>query len=259
MFYPSGEMPQRANLATVELSGPIVDSKDILEKIQKVKEDEYIKGVLFVVNSPGGAVAPSVEIAYAIKELKEIKPVVAYASGIMASGGYYASIWSDKIIANPGGMIGSIGVIFQSFNIEELITKIGIQTQTQKIGKYKESGTPFREWNDYEKDEINKVISQTYDMFVSDVSLARGLDPKNHESFADAHIFTSMGAKEVGLIDEVGTLSMAQGEIIKLSGVSDPIWTKEDKFEKFMEKLMQSTIQSVVKYFGSNLKSISDL
>jgi protease IV len=255
MFYPSGEIEAQANLATVELNGAIMDSKEILEKIQKVKEDKNIKGVLFIVNSPGGAVAPSIEIAYAIKELREIKPVVAYASGLMASGGYYASIWSDKIIANPGGMIGSIGVIFQSFNVEELITKLGIKPQTEKIGKYKESGTPFREWEEYEKAEIQKVITQTYEMFVADVSNARGLDPKNHESFADAHIFTSMGAKEVGLIDEVGTISLAQKELITLSGVTVPVWTKEDEFDKFMNKIMESSIQNVVKYFGTSLQS----
>lgn len=255
---PSGEITPRANLAHIELSGPIVDIRPVLEKIDEARKDPFIKGVLIAVDSPGGAVAPSVELAYAIKELKELKPVVAYASGTMASGSYYASIWSNKIIANPGSMIGSIGVIFQSFNVEELISKLGIKTQTAKIGKYKESGTPFREWEEYEKEELNKVISQTYDMFVADVSLARGLEPQNHQSFADAHIFTAFGAKEVGLIDEVGTISLAQKELMALSGVSDPIWTQEDKFEQFFNKIMQSSIQIVVKYLGTNLQTKVD-
>lgn len=255
---PSSEIQPQANLTTIELNGPIMDSKEILEKIDKAKNNKHIKGVLFIVNSPGGAVAPSVEIAFAIKELRESKPVVSYASGIMASGGYYASIWSDMIIANPGSMIGSIGVIFQSFNVEELISKLGIKTQTAKIGKYKESGTPFREWEEYEKEELNKIISQTYDMFVADVSSARGLNPQDHQTFADAHIFTAFGAKEVGLIDEVGTMSLAQKELMTLSGVNDPIWTQEDKFEKFMEKLMQTSMQIVVKYLGTNLQTKVD-
>lgn len=255
---PSGEIVPQANLAKIELSGAIMDTSKVLEKLQEAKDDKNIKGVLFIVDSPGGAVAPSVELAYAIKELKETKPVVAYASGIMASGGYYASIWSNKIVANPGSMIGSIGVIFQSFNVEELISKLGIKPQTEKIGKYKESGTPFREWKEYEKAEIQKVITQTYDMFVADVSSARNLDPKNHIHFADAHIFTAQGAKEVGLIDEIGTLSTAQKELMTLSGVSVPVWTKEDEFEKFMNKLMESSMQSVVKYFGSSLSAKMD-
>ncbi len=94
-----------------------------MSQINDAKTNENIKGVLLVVNSPGGAVAPSVELAFAIKELSEIKPVVAYASGVMASGSYYASIWADKIIANPGSMVGSIGVIFQGTNLEELMEK----------------------------------------------------------------------------------------------------------------------------------------
>ena len=126
-----------ANLQKIELVGPIIDVSKTLENIEKAKTDTNIKGVLFVVDSPGGAVAPSVEVAYAIKELKQIKPVVVYASGVIASGSYYASIWADKIIANPGSMVGSIGVIMQGVNTKELMDKIGIQTQTVKAGKNK--------------------------------------------------------------------------------------------------------------------------
>lgn len=112
-----------ANLQKIELSGPILDVSKTLEDIEKAKVDKNIKGIMLVVNSPGGAVAPSVELAYAIKELKEIKPVVVYASGVIASGSYYASIWANKIIANPGSMVGSIGVIMQGVNAEELMEK----------------------------------------------------------------------------------------------------------------------------------------
>jgi protease-4 len=83
-----------ANLQKIELTGPIMDVSKVLEDIQKAKEEKNIKGVLFVVDSPGGSVAPSVELAYAIKELREVKPVIAYASGVIASGSYYASIWA---------------------------------------------------------------------------------------------------------------------------------------------------------------------
>ncbi|NCB14105.1 MAG: S49 family peptidase, partial [Erysipelotrichia bacterium] len=105
-----------ANLQKIELSGPILDVNKVLENIDKAKKDNNIKGVMLVVDSPGGAVAPSIEVAYAIKELKQIKPVVVYASGVIASGSYYASIWADKIIANPGSIVGSIGVIMQGVN-----------------------------------------------------------------------------------------------------------------------------------------------
>ena len=244
-----------ANLQKIELSGPIMDVSKTLEDIQKAKEDKNIKGILFVVNSPGGAVAPSVELAYAIKELKDIKPVVVYASGVIASGSYYASIWANKIIANPGSMVGSIGVIMQGVNAEELMQKIGVSTQTVKAGKYKESGTPTRKWFDYEEKQLQSVIDDTYNMFISDVASARNLDVKNHNLFADAKIFTSKQAKEVGLIDEVATLSYAQNSLISLSKVENPVWKKEDKFEKFMNKLISEAVTNISMNFVSGLKA----
>ena len=244
-----------ANLQKIELSGPIMDISKTLEDIQKAKEDKNIKGILFVVNSPGGAVAPSVELAYAIKELKEVKPVVVYASGVIASGSYYASIWANKIIANPGSMVGSIGVIMQGVNVEELMQKIGVSTQTVKAGKYKESGTPTRKWFDYEEKQLQGVIDDTYNMFITDVASARNLDVKNHNLFADAKIFTSKQAKEVGLVDEVATLSYAQNSLISLSKVENPVWKKEDKFEKFMNKLISEAVTNISMNFVSGLKA----
>jgi protease IV len=244
-----------ANLQKIELSGPIMDVSKTLEDIEKAKLDKNIKGVMLIVNSPGGSVAPSVELAYAIKELKEIKPVVVYASGIIASGSYYASIWANKIIANPGSMVGSIGVIMQGVNAEELMSKIGVSTQTVKAGKFKESGTPTRKWFDYEEKELQGVIDDTYNMFITDVASARNLDVKNHTQFADARIFTSKQAKEVGLIDEVATISFAQNELATLSKVEKPVWKKEDKFEKFMDKLVSETVSNISMNFVSGLKA----
>lgn len=240
---------EQANLQKIELSGPILNIEKTLKQINDAKANENIKGVLLLVNSPGGAVAPSVELAYAIKELSQLKPVLAYASGVMASGSYYASIWANKIVANPGAMVGSIGVIFQGTNLEELMDKIGIKTQTVKAGRYKESGTPTRQWSNYEKAELEKVIQDTYIMFVSDVAKARKLKIEEHKKYADAHIFTSGQAKEVGLIDEVNTLTNVKMQIEKLSGVEKAIWKKEDKFDKFVDKI----INEVVSNFSVNL------
>ncbi len=245
---------QKANLHKIDLVGPIMIVDDVLEKIEKAKNDSSVKGVLLNVNSPGGAVAPSVEIAYAIKELKEIKPVVVYASGVIASGSYYSAIWANKIIANPGSMVGSIGVIMQGANVEELMKKIGIKTQTVKVGEYKESGTPTRSWTKEEKEELEKVINDTYDMFITDVSSARGLKKEDHKLYANAHIFTARQAKEVGLVDEVATISKAKSDLMNLSGVSKPIWNKEDKFDKFMDKLVSQTISKIDMHF-SGLKA----
>ena len=241
-----------ANLQKIELLGPILDVEKTMAEIDEAKKNKNIKAVLLIVNSPGGAVAPSIELAYAIKELSKLKPVVAYASGVMASGSYYASIWADKIIANPGAMVGSIGVIFQGANVEELMQTLGIKAQTVKVGKYKEAGTPTRQWNSYEKEELEKVIADTYDMFITDVSNARKLKKEEHTIYADAHIFTSNQAKKVGLIDEVSTLSYAKSEVVKLSGVQNPIWKKEDKLDRFIDRIISETVSSFsVNLFGS--------
>jgi protease-4 len=241
---------KQPNLQIIELSGPIMIVDEVLEQIEEAKSDTSIQGILLKVNSPGGAVAPSVEIAYAIKELNELKPVVAYASGIMASGSYYGSIWASEIVANPGSMIGSIGVIMQSVDASELMDKIGIKTQTVKVGEYKESGTPTRQWTDKERAELEKITKNTYNMFVKDVANARGLDPKNHKSYADAHIFTANGALEVGLIDKVATLSIAKKRVEQLSNTSNPIWGKEDKMDQFMNKVISNTVTKLVTQLG---------
>lgn len=237
---------KRPNLAKIHLYGPIMDASLFLEDLKELDEDSHIEGILMVVDSPGGLISPSIEIAEAVREVAKRKKIVAYASGTMASGSYYASIWSDSIIANPGSIVGSIGVIFEGANLENLIEKIGVQPQTVQVGKYKQVGTPFRTWESHEKAELEKVAEEQYRMFVSDVATARGLDATQHETFADAHVFTSRQAREVGLIDRTGTLSLAEKELINLTGIHQPIWKKEDKFEKYFKNLMEKSMMKVI-------------
>lgn len=239
------------NLQSINLIGPIMEVSEVVSQIDKATKDDSIKGVLVIVDSPGGAVSPSVEVAYAIKRLKEKKPVVVYAQGTIASGSYYASIWANKIIANPGSMVGSIGVVMEGANISELMNKIGISTQSVQAGKYKKVGTSDREWTDFEINELNKVIQGTYDMFTKDVADARGLDFSKRDLYANAHIFTASQAKDVGLIDSVGVIYDAKMEIEKLSKVTTPVWNQEDKFDKLMKKLSASTAVTLHTYFPS--------
>ena len=252
IFAPaSGEDMTPNNLQSINLFGPIMEVSEVVQQIDEARENNSIKGVLLVVDSPGGAVSPSVEVAYAVKRLKESKPVVIYAQGTIASGSYYASIWANKIVANPGSMVGSIGVVMQGANMSELMSKIGIATQSVQAGKYKKVGTPDREWTDFEVNELNKVIHGTYDMFTKDVADARGLDYSKRDLYANAHIFTAHQAKEVGLIDEIGVMYQAKEELVTLSGVTAPIWNKEDKFDKIMKKLSASTAVTLHTYFPS--------
>ena len=239
------------NLQQINLVGPIMEVSEILEKIETATNDNKIKGVLLVVDSPGGAVAPSIELAYAIKRLKEKKPVVAYAQGTIASGSYYASIWANEIVVNPGSMVGSIGVIMQGTDLSGIMEKIGIKTQSVQAGKYKKVGTGDRPWTSYEINELNKVINGTYDMFTQDVADARGLDIKKRDMFANAHIFTASQAKDVGLIDSLGVSYDAKQRVIKLSGVKYPSWNKEDRFDRLMKKLSASTAVTLHTYFPS--------
>ena len=250
VFMPKSETTLNpANLQEIELLGPIMNADMIIKEIEKAQKDLKIKGVLLNVNSPGGAVPPSIEIAYAIKELKKHKPVIAYASGIMASGSYYASIYANKIIANPGSVVGSIGVIMQSVNAEELMETIGIKPQIVKQGTYKEAGTPTREWTAQERAELETLTKDTYDLFVKDVATARGLDINASNSYADAHIFSSKRAKDVGLIDEIGTKMTAKTQVASLAKVKTPVWKEKDKLESFMENLGTKSVMKLQSYF----------
>ena len=245
-----------ANLQEIKLVGPIMDADAILKEIETAQKDSSIKGVLFNVNSPGGAVPPSIEIAYAITELKKHKPVVAYASGIMASGSYYASIYANTIIANPGSIVGSIGVIMESANIEELMNTIGVKTQIVKQGTYKEAGTPTREWTPEERAELETLTKDTYELFVKDVAKARGLDISESKEYADAHIFSAARAKSAGLIDRVGVISQAKAEVQKLAKVKKPSWKEKDKLETFMEQISTKGMMQLQSYFYGLKSSI---
>lgn len=250
MFAPSSEENLSSNnLTQIDLAGPIMDATEVVEKINEAAEDDAIKGILLNVDSPGGAVAPSIEIAYAIKRAKLKKPVVAYANGTMASGSYYSSIWANEIIANPGSMIGSIGVIMQGADISGLMSKIGVKTQIIQAGKYKQVGTVDREWTADETAELNKVIQGTYELFATDVATARKLDINKKEVYADAHIFTASQAKNVGLVDKLGVSADAKKRVEELSKVSKPVWNKEDEFDKLMKKITAQTAVAIYTYF----------
>lgn len=233
----SQESLEKANLTTIRIEGEIRDIDKILAKIEKAELDSNIKGVLLRVDSPGGALAPSIELSMAIKRLNSIKPVIAYAGGSMTSGSYYASIWTRKIIANPGAFIGSIGVLFQAPNIKPLADKLGIKEQIITAGEYKQMGTFTREWTDKEREGLTELIDDAYALFTNDVSTARSLKMQNVKEFANARVFIAQKAKQKGLIDEVGSLYIAQVELEKMSQVDKPVWEKPSEMEMFFKEL----------------------
>jgi len=256
LFLPIGEETSiGGNLKEIKLVGEIVDATDVLKEIEEVKENDDIKGVLFTIDSPGGSVPPSIEIAHAIKELQAIKPVVAYASGSLASGSYYSSIYAQKIVANPGSIVGSIGVIMESANVKELLDTLGVKSQVVKMGLYKEAGTPMREWTPEERVELETLARDTYNKFVSDVATARKLDIKKANSYANAHIFSAQRAKSLGLIDEVATINRAKELLYTLSKVEEPVWVEPTKIENFMDELSNQAISKIYMFSSAGLKS----
>lgn len=254
LFSPSEVEIQNHNLAKIHLTGEIAIIDEIVEKLRVVYKDDSIKGLLLIIDSGGGAVDKSVEISDIVRKIREIKPVVTYASGTLASGSYYSAIWSNEIIANRGSLVGSIGVIFSGINYQELAEKIGIAPQILKVGKFKESGTASRNWLPYEKNELDKVIKDTYDMFISDVAEARNLDKNRSSEFADAHIFTARQSMKVGLIDSVGTIIDAEQRLEILSEVLNPIWEKESEFDKFIKSISANFIGQISTAFDWKLR-----
>ncbi|EAL6162964.1 signal peptide peptidase SppA [Campylobacter jejuni] len=236
-----------ANLERIDLKGEIFDSSAVLEKIINAKNDSNIKGVLFVIDSPGGAFAPSMELALAIKDLKIKKPVLVYASGTMASGSYLAGVGVNKILANPASFIGSIGVIMQGADLSGLANKLGIKEQTIQAGEFKSAGTFARAWNENERNFLQGLIDQSYDLFTGFVAKERALDLNKKDQWANARVFLAAKAKELGLIDELGNYENAKKELEKLANVSNPVWKEEDKIDKFLNRLEGQTSSLISK------------
>lgn len=248
---------KQANLAEIRLDDAIMDANDVLEKIYAASDDENIKAVLFNIDSPGGALSPSVEISKAIKELNEKKPVIVYASGTMASGSYLSGVWARKILANEGSFIGSIGVIMQGANIENLANKIGISEQTVKAGEYKETGTFMRAWNEKERESLQNLVDKSYSFFVNEVANARHLNIDNNETWANARVFLADDALKLGLIDEISTYKRAKSETEKISGVLNPVWQEEPFYEKMLKRLETSTKSQILGTFTNKILAIN--
>lgn len=231
----------QANLAKLYLRGTILQSDEIRNQIEKIRSNTNIKGVLLLIDSPGGSVGASIEVANLIKELRDNMPIITHIEGVMASGSYYSGMYSDKIIANRGAIIGSIGVIFNGLNIKPLLDKIGIEEQSLQEGQYKNIGTPFREWKHNEKEFLQNLIKEQYKMFVSDVVQARNLTNTDPKVFADGKVFSASEALKLGLIDALGSQNQAIKELLEITQVKQPIWLEKSKTQKWLEELSNAS------------------
>ncbi len=196
-------------IGVVHIEGMILDSTKIVNWIRTLKEDDDVKGVLLRVNSPGGSIAPSQEIFQAVTELSDAKPVVASYGTVAASGGYYASAPAQIIMANPGSITASIGVMAEFVTVTDALQKLGIKPEVLTTGKYKAAGTPMRELTYDQREQLLGMMQDLHAQFVDDVARARGMKRERVAAIADGRAVTGRQALALGLVDMLGSQQQA--------------------------------------------------
>jgi len=234
------KIPLGSKIALVRIEGPIMDSRDIVEEIKERTRDQSIKAIILRIDSPGGAVAPSQEIYEQVKKAVAVKKVVVSMGSLAASGGYYISAPADLIIANPGTLTGSIGVIMEIPNIEGLMSKIGVTTEVIKSGKHKDMASVFRKMGDEERALLQGVMDNVHEQFIKAVATGRKLKVEDVRLIADGRIFSGEQAKEQKLVDELGTLEDAVRKTADLVGISGEPDLVEKKEKASIMELLKS-------------------
>lgn len=233
----------------LELEGVIIDGKDFLEDLKIYAAEDDIKGVLIQINSPGGVVGPSQEIFSEIKRVRtELKkPVVVSCLGLAASGAYYAAVAADKIVTNPGSLMGSIGVIMEFANLEKLYEWAKIERYTIKTGAYKDSGAEYREMREDERALFQSMADEVLMQFKKTVAENRKLSLDLVSKYSDGRVFTGATAVALGFADKVGTLEDAKRVLGQLAGLGE----KPDLFtppSKRVNLLQEFFVESKVKF-----------
>jgi protease-4 len=208
-------------IAIVEVRGVITQSSGVIEELQQYLADDGVKAIILRVDSPGGGVGPSQEIYREIMRIKSNskRKVVTSMGSVAASGGYYIASASDLIVANPGTITGSIGVIMQFSNFEDLLKKIGVKGVVLKSGEHKDIGSPFREMTPEEKRIMQEVLDNVHQQFIQAVADGRKLDRSKVAQIADGRILTGEQAKNLGLVDQLGNLQDTIDITAKLAGI----------------------------------------
>ena len=217
----------------VEINGIIADAKNAIHNLKRFREDSSVKAIVIRINSPGGAVGPSQEIFREIRKTSSSKKVVASMGSIAASGGYYIAAGADGIVANPGTITGSIGVIMGFTNYQELLRKIGLFPVVVKSGKYKDIGSPVRKMKPEEKKILQDFARKIHRQFIKDIVEGRKMDLAKVEALADGRIFTGEESKELGLVDRLGNFEDAiewAGRLGGIKGKISTVYAREKKF-----------------------------
>lgn len=207
-------------VAVIDITGVISRTDTIIDQIHQYRDDQAIKAIVLRINSPGGSVAPVQEIYSELKKLE--KPIVASMGSTAASGGYYIAAIADEILANPGTLTGSIGVIMQFTKLSGLYEKIGLEQQVVKSGKFKDTGSPVRDLTDEERELLQATLDDVHDQFIDAVFEGRQehLTREAVVALADGRIFSGQQALEHKLIDQLGNLPDAIDRAGTLGGIS---------------------------------------
>ena len=241
-------------IALVRIEGPILDSEKAMEEIKKYSKDSSVKAILLRVNSPGGAVAPSQEIYVEVKKAVEKKPVVISMGAVAASGAYYISAPASRIVANPGTITASIGVIMEIPNFSGLMQKVGIKSEVIKSGRHKDLASAFRGIGEEERKILQNVLDNVHEQFILAVAEGRNMDVSEIRKIADGRIFTGQQAIAVGLVDELGNMEDAISVTADLAGIKGEPKVIEEKEKKSFFDLLNSSISGKINDIIPTLK-----
>jgi len=234
-------------VGVVEVNGLIDDSRRTIEDIQQFRENDEIKAIVVRIDTPGGAVGPSQEIYREIRKTIPSKKVIASMGAIATSGGYYIAAAADGIMASPGTLTGSIGVIMGFTNFQQLLEKIGLTPVVVKSGQYKDLGSPLRPMSDHERKILEDFTAKIHHQFIADVAEGRKLDRPKVEQVADGRIFTAEEFKGLGLVDRMGNLNDAiqwAGELGGIQGKVEAVYARQNRFA-FLDYLIGEAINRV--------------
>ena len=209
-------------IGVLQVEGTIDDSREAIQSLKQFGEAKGIKAVVVRIDSPGGAVAPTQEIYEEIEKLRKKKPVVASLGGMAASGGYYIASACDQVVSNPGTLTGSIGVIMELGNVEELMKKLGVQGYSIKSGPNKDIGSPLRPLTPQGKAILQSLVDNVHGQFVGAVAKGRRMPEAKVRELADGRVYSGEQAKGLGLVDELGNLEDAIDLAAKRVGIKGP-------------------------------------
>ena len=229
-------------VAVIDVTGTISRTETIVDQIHQYRDDQGVKAIVLRINSPGGSVAPVQEIYSELKKLE--KPIVASMSSTAASGGYYIAAIADEILANPGTLTGSIGVIMQFTKLKGLYEKIGLEQQVVKSGKFKDTGSPMRNLTDEERELLQATLDDVHNQFIDAVFEGRQahLTREDIVALADGRIFSGQQALEHKLVDQLGNLTDAIDRAGELGGISGkPKVVRTKRKPSMLERLLGPT------------------